>query len=279
MIRLIDVDLPPDTLVQLADYQQVINDACDYASQKKLSQTEFKRLNVDGNITFDAVKVALKVMCSGAKRCCYCEDSMAVQIEHIAPKSFYPEYTFVWRNYLYACGRCNNPKNNKFAVFATDTGIKTNLTRPKNAPVVPPISGTPLLINPRFEDPFDFLFLDIMEKKLGVMPEEDSETAFHFSFVGDDEDTPEYQRADYTIETLDLNNPDLVAARRSAYRGYRAALKEYISERDAGRETRTYVTGIMGNHHPSVWYAMKQFRDKIPELKVLFDDAKEALDW
>ena len=47
----------------------------------------------------------------------YCEDSVGDEVEHHRPKNLYPDHTFLWDNYLYACGPCNGPKNNRFAVF------------------------------------------------------------------------------------------------------------------------------------------------------------------
>ena len=33
-------------------------------------------------------------MCAGAKRCMYCEDSAADEVEHHLPKNLYPEFVF-----------------------------------------------------------------------------------------------------------------------------------------------------------------------------------------
>jgi uncharacterized protein (TIGR02646 family) len=264
MIRLRDVNLPQDTLEMLAKYQQDITKAGDYAAQVSIAEKEFKRRNTKTNKAFKVVRSHLTQMCSGARRCCYCQDSLAVQIEHIFPKSLYPDRLFDWENFLYACGRCNNQKNNNFAVFATVTGLKTEIARKKNDPVLLPILGTPLLINPRTENPFDFLFLDIIGK-------------FEFTPLSDDTNSPEYQRAEYTIKTLRLN--DLTAAREEAYDTYCDRLETYIARRNKGEDVERRIRAIKRIHHPSVWYAMKEFRDKIPELKALFDDAKEALDW
>ncbi len=50
----------------------------------------------------------LRAMCNGPQRCMYCEESMATAIEHMRPRSSYPEATFVWENYLLACSTCNS---------------------------------------------------------------------------------------------------------------------------------------------------------------------------
>jgi len=50
-------------------------------------------------------------------KCCYCEDgNIKGTVEHFKPKSKFPELEFDWENLLWACGDCNNLKNNKFDV-------------------------------------------------------------------------------------------------------------------------------------------------------------------
>ena len=72
------------------------------------------------NPTFRKVRESLTRMCSGAQRCVYCEDSVGDEVEHIEPKDLYPCLVFLWTNYVYACGRCNGGKSNKFAVVSGD---------------------------------------------------------------------------------------------------------------------------------------------------------------
>jgi uncharacterized protein (TIGR02646 family) len=269
MMQLPDTSLDADVLAQLGTWQESVNLAGDYAAQVAMAKSEFGKRNAKGDATFDAVKVTLTQMCSGVRRCCYCEDSLADEVEHIQSKDLYPEMVFVWGNYLYACGPCNGPKNNKFSVFASDTGVKTDVTRLRNTPVVAPIAGEAVLINPRHEDPFDFMYLDVRG-------------TFWFEPIEDDETTVAYQRAQYTIEVLALNRDALQKARRHAYKHYRAHLKEYIAERDAGADATALtalVESLRNMEHPSVWEAMKRFGSRIPELKPLFAAAPEALSW
>src|SRR5262249_50709268 len=48
-------------------------------------------------------------------KCLYCESKMLAtspgEIEHIIPKSIYPELTFVWTNLSLSCGDCNRKKS------------------------------------------------------------------------------------------------------------------------------------------------------------------------
>ena len=207
-------------------------------------------------------------MCAGARRCCYCEDSLADEVEHIRPKDLYPELVFVWENYLYACGPCNGPKNNRFAVFSAD-GQEVDVARRPGAPVIPPIPGDPLLIDPRQENPFDYMDLDL----LGT---------FIFLPLGEPASSG-YQRANYTITLLGLNRRDyLLTARAQAYRSYRAHLVEYIDRRNAKvapdvLDDLISVVRRMG--HPTVWREMQRQAALIPALRDLFERAPKALAW
>ena len=159
MIALANKTLSESAQQALESYQAEIDRKPTYPERV----TEAKRIwpSRKQNRPFREVKSTLTAMCSGARRCCYCEDSMADEIEHIWPKDFYPDKTFVWENYLYACGPCNGPKGNQFALFEDVSVNLTILEHPKEAPPVEPPSGEPVLIDPRKENPMDFLWLDV----------------------------------------------------------------------------------------------------------------------
>lgn len=88
---------------------------------------------------FQDIRHSLLQMARGRERCMYCEDSAGTDIEHFYPKAIYPERTFDWTNYLWACSSCNS--NFKRAQF--------------------PLDGTqqPLLIDPATDDPTQHLTL------------------------------------------------------------------------------------------------------------------------
>jgi uncharacterized protein (TIGR02646 family) len=269
VIHLPAVQLPEETQAQLAQYQREVNGLADYAVRVEQARERFGSLNKKGNPAFDSVKAALTKMCVGARRCAYCEDSVADEVEHIRPKALYPEFVFAWMNYLYACGPCNGPKNSHFAVFAEGTGVLTNVSRPRGAPVVPLVAGRPVLIDPRVEDPAGFMTLDLRDT---------------FWFVERAKPgTVEYERAKYTISTLHLNTRDyLPRARRSAYLDYRAHLAQYAHSRGQGHPQEQLLRlaqEIQTRQHPTVWREMKRQHQDIPELKRLFEAAPEALGW
>ena len=75
----------------------------------------------ESKAAFDAIKIDLDTLRSGTFYCCYCETNTAglakyeandddpehSPIEHICPKSLYPERAFIWENYLPICWRCH----------------------------------------------------------------------------------------------------------------------------------------------------------------------------
>lgn len=269
MIQLPDLSLPSVTQAQLEKWQQTINAISVYADRVEKGKQLSSLYNKVQNSTFKQVREVLTETCSGARRCAYCEDSVADEVEHIKPKDLYPESVFVWRNYLYACGPCNGPKNNQFAVFSSATKKFTNVTRGRNAPVVEPEAGEPVLINPRIENPLNFLQLDLVDT-FYFLP--------HFGL-----DTKNRERAEYTIKILRLNDRDyLVEARKEAFNSYRARLSEYIS-RKASAETKPQldklIKAVQRMQHPTVWREMQRQQKLIPELKDLFDQAPEADSW
>lgn len=266
MLRLADPGLPDDAAAKLAEYQAQIDGAGGYAARVAEGKRKFGSRNSRSNATFRAVRERLSDMCAGAQRCAYCEDSVGDEVEHIKPKDLYPEDVFRWPNYVYACGPCNGGKNNKFAVM-TGAG-RVDVTRARGAPVTPPTPGEPAFINPRADDPLDFLTMDLLGTFL-VLPRDGLPDAAA-------------DRADFTIETLNLNRDLLLEARSNAFGGYRARLTEFGSRRDAGAsavELEGLRSDLLATPHPTVWEEMKRQAPSIPRLEELFATVPEALAW
>ena len=103
-------------------------------------------------------------------KCIYCESKIKHvdhgEIEHIKPKSKYPQEIFTWENMGFVCAICNNKKNDRYD------------------PSIP-------IINPYIEGPSDYLVV------VG---------AAFFARPGSD-------RAQITIETVELNRVELVERR------------------------------------------------------------------
>ncbi|PTL84656.1 hypothetical protein [Vitiosangium sp. GDMCC 1.1324] len=269
MIRLPDIPLSTAVLHQLERWQAEVDAHSRFADRVEAAQRSFEHRNKPGNRTFAEVRSALTVMCSGAQRCGYCEDSAADEVEHIWPKDLYPERVFAWRNYLYACGSCNGPKNNRFAVFPRGTRKPVEVSRPRGTPVRPPPQGSPALIDPRHEDPMAFLMLELQD-------------TFYFEPIAH-KGTKNHARADYTLRLLRLNSREhLRQARENAFIGYRALLREYVSLREQSVSHDALsrcIHAIQRAPHFTVWKEMQRQHRQHPELRGLFRKAPEALGW
>lgn len=269
MIQLNVLPLDSGPANYLKRWQKEIDDLPDYADQVEQGKSKFGGRNTNQNVTFKHVKKILTQMCQGARRCGYCEDSVADEVEHIKPKDLYPGDVFSWDNYLYACGPCNGPKNNKFAVLRGSPLSLVDVTRPVESPVVAPLSGAVALINPRVEDPLYYLFLDLLNT---------------FAFIPRNGISPtEVIRANYTIEVLRLNIRDyLVEARRTAFGTYRARLVEYVGEKSTGAsqvDLDRRKSELLKVGHQTVWREMQRQHSVYPVLSGLFSAAPEALGW
>lgn len=274
MIQLPRLSLDAKHAKQLDVYQGKVLVPPDYTNRVAEGKRLFSRYNTKKNATFKHVKTVLTKMCSGPRRCSYCEDSVADEVDHIWPKDLYPERVFVWENFCYACGGCNGPKNDQFAVFVGASLTPTPLSHPKPKKGRPapklkkPVTGRPVFLDPRQDDATQWLTLDI----LGT-----------FEFVVTAKaGTLEAERAKYTLATLGLNRTPLPVAREQAFDGYRARLREYCEEKRAGAPTvrlERRRDALLRIGHPTVWVEMKRHHAKVPDLVPLFSQAPEALLW
>ena len=263
MLRLIDPGIDASTTRTLKRYQAEVDSAGNYADRVAAAGRLFPGRS--RNATFRVVRNRLRRMCASPDRCGWCEDSEANQIDHIKPKALYPERTFVWENYLPACGVCNSGKGDRFAILGQNRAI--DVTRGQGRPIVPPRSGAPALIDPRFEDPLEFLELEMVDT-FWFQPK------YGLSF-------PARDRAEYTIKRLKRNREALAAARRNVFGDNRARLVEYRQLRDDGAspaELKMFKTRFLSRPHPTVWREMQR-QYKLPSLKNLFAKVPEALSW
>ena len=260
--------LPAVEATALKAYQMLVDKETNFARKVAEAKRQFALKNTKTNSAFTTIKRVLTDMCGGTRRCMYCEDSAADEVEHFKPKDLYPEAVFSWANYLYACGPCNGPKNNIFSIINRNRNNSLiNAMRNPKAAVLPPPRGKPALIDPRHENPLDFLWLDLKD-------------TFEFTPIGVP-GTIAHLRAEFTLATLRLNDRDyLVEARRNAFGGYRARLKEYIHSRDRGEKKprlKLLKDGIKRSPHPTVWAEMIRQYTYHADLLDLFTAAPEAL--
>lgn len=261
-----------EVLEQLRAYQaEIVGDfAAKQALVKRKKIPGFSSRNKASNSTFKAIREVLTDMCSGARRCAYCEDSVADEVEHIFPKDLFPDKCYEWLNYLYACGPCNGPKSSQFAVFLPNGEMVV-----LNSDQEPP-NDVSVLINPRLENGMDFCRLDLI--------------SFHFKIIAL-EGTQEYLRADYTFNTvLRLNHQReyLVEARGNAYSEYKSRLGYYHSKKQnnaSEHQLNKMIEQLKKSNHITVWKEMqKSHKEGLlesidTELNHLFLNCPEALTW
>lgn len=273
MIQLPNVTISQVVLDKLKEYQDDIDEKDTFVAKSTRAKESFKSKNKKSNSTFNAVKAALTKMCSGARRCVYCEDSVGDEVEHIRPKDFFPEMCFVWENYVYACGNCNSPKNNKFALFRDDNNdfYEVNL----HTEIEPP-KGKDAMINPRNENPMEFCVLDFKDFKFVPIPTLNP---------------TDKHRAEYTFYTLlnlnEIPREFLRKARENAYGNYKMRLSYYSKNKEnLNEEIRNkIIEQLKQEAHPTVWKEMQRyFRENWlkpidEELHNLFEECPEALEW
>ncbi len=262
MLKILDQELGVAANRYLQDKQTDVNGKRPYSARVERAKTLWSSKR--GN-NIDTIKSMLTDMCVGIRRCNYCEDSAADEIEHVKPKDLYPEVAFVWSNFLYACGPCNGPKNNKFAVFDT-SGSAIEISRKRTDPVVPPLQGAEVFLNPRSENPLDFIQLDFL-------------TFFFVPSRGlSDHDK---ERANYTIRILKLNERDfLVQCRKQMFQSYQDAIEAYCNRKqnDDFQGMQQKKEQLLKMNHPTVFREMQRQQQHYSDLTLLFDQAPELLE-
>ncbi|HIF9467387.1 TPA: HNH endonuclease [Photobacterium damselae] len=261
MLKMNDAPLATSILEHLATKQGLINSEATYKAKVNRGKSLWKSKSA---LQFKRIREKLETLCVGKRRCNYCEDSVADEVEHIKPKDLYPSLVFAWDNYLFACGNCNRPKSNLFAIFNGSNVME--ISRKRGDPVVPPPSGADVFLNPRIEDPLDYMVLDFITMNFIPKPGISSTDKL---------------RAKYTIDTLCLNSRDfLVAARKEAYNTYTDSLKVYVSEKGNNATVQSLAKRkleIESRQHPTVWAEIKRQKDRDVEISNLFERAPELL--
>lgn len=293
MILLNSENLTVATANHLRLMQADINGKATFSEQAERASSLWngKSGTVSGGKAFTEIKEMLIEMCVGVEICNYCENNEATDIEHIYPKSHFPEKAFVWENYLLACKICNSTyKLDKFRVFSpANSNHSVEVLRGGGKPA----TDDSVLLNPRVEDPMDYLILDIRG------------TTFRFVAIPnlDERNT---EKANYTIDLLGLNDRDaLVEGRRAAGRYYISRLEKYVRLKEAtdfaalesivtdldlldtqapfaaeqSRLLDAVKKEILHYSHPTIWKELLRQRDHLPKTNNLLNQAPEALTW
>lgn len=278
MLRIADRALDKPTVKTLAGLQKKIDDVGDYAGRVTAANAAWKAKTGSKAkaAAFASIRTTLEKMCVGSRRCAYCEDSAADEVEHIKPKNLFPQHSFQWANYLFACGPCNGPKSNR---YGTVHGVVvTEFKRGKDDPVIPPPATQSGFIDPRTEDPFAFLEMDlggttpdgmVLEGTFELLPRDDLEPR-------------KLARAAFTIDVLRLNREEIRKARQNAFTGFRSRIFEYVVKKEEGATAAALDNmrvGILTSPHLSVFEDMRLQRTRIPEINNLIGRAPEMLGW
>ncbi len=302
MIQVISKDLTADEQKVLQDLQANIDIQTSFESKvgkaKDLwSAKSSKTAPIERKEAFETIKAKLIDMCVSVKICNYCEHNEATDIEHLYPKSHFPERTFEWENYILACGTCNtHHKSDNFAVFnPINSTNKYNLIGAvRGKPTVQPPTDDGLLIDIRNENPLEYLWLDLTT---GIF-------VCHYELLLN---TREYLKADYTLELLALNERDgLSKARRTAVGDYCNRLEKYVKAKKAKNfeQLEAAISGIsplidktvdfvieqekllaaikndiFTYQHPTVWRELVRQKANFPKINSLFLEAPEAINW
>jgi hypothetical protein len=131
------------------------------------------------------------------------------------------------------------------------------------------VIGEPLALDPRVEDPMEYLMLDIAGGTFALRPSPGINATMKI-------------RAEYTIELVKLNRDVLIRGRKEAFDNYVLRLKNFIAKRDDGSSNAqldAVISSIRRMQHATVWNEIRRQQEDIPMLGELFEAAPEALGW
>lgn len=169
------------------------------------------------------------------RKCAYCEQVAAKDIEHFYPKSAYPKRMFKWNNLLRGCRNCNNVKRASFPIDE---------------------SGFPLLIDPSVDEPLDYFVWDFLTGAVGIVP-----------------DPIRSPRGEQTRTLLQLDEEPLREERRAKIQLVLFLLARVIEEAPISSETRTRLRDELASHRPWLGIIRQLFLDRKGRYYPLVDRA------
>ena len=271
-------DLPRAATETLALMQSAVDEKPDYVARVAASKQlwESKTSSPSRAAAFRTIRATLSAMCIGPVRCAYCEDSLADEIEHIYPKSLFPDRAFRWLTTHSSVGRAMGPK--VIGTVSYRTGMLLNLSAGRAIPLYHRLPATQVCWIPDQKTPLFFWNSTsggVTPDGLGLDPT--------YDFLPSDSLTlRELSRAIYTIRVLDLNREVLRVARANAFGGFRARLHEYADKRDEDASV-TILEGLKNDllrtPHLTVFAEMRRQRSSLPEIDALFSRAPESVQW
>ena len=287
MIHLPSKALPPDLQATLQALQETVDTAGNFIDQKAAAKAAWVSKS---GATFQSIRYELGELHRHGSICAYCEQNEEGDIEHIYPKSFYPEQAFVWENYLLACKQCNSGYKLDACHVIDEQGVVVKVPRGEQPPAFPLA-----FINPRHatQNQTEYILLNTQTFEYEVFPG-----------IG----TKEAKVAESTLSILKLNNRDALKQGRKetaqalfslmqslvqqieaeSTERLRSLLSPYDDRLDFSKPLKELklelIEGrkvfIQSHRHPSVWRAIQLVDSKVnPRWKQLFDKLPEALAW
>lgn len=286
MLQLVSKKLSPIANQKLLKLQKEVN--VETSFQLKVAKAKTLWKNRTNNKVFDEIKSKLKELCIPIEICAYCEHSEATDIEHVYPKSFFPESTFEWENYLLACKICNSHYKLDQCHVVDRNGICRKIERGQE-----PIYKEMAFVHPRKENPNDYMLIDICTGKYIQNPSCKEKIQFN--------------KVEKTLEILELNDRTVLIEARKQKEKYIFLILDMlvkIINAKSNQELSALLTpydmldlkksldenkqilkenvqkDIQKQPHPSVWYSIQKIESKTnPKWKQIFRQLPEALDW
>lgn len=289
MIRLVSKELSEATLKQLQVLQETVNAEASFAERASKAKALWNsKGGKDGEKSFEEIIKVLESMCVSVEICNYCEQNEGNDIEHIYPKSFFPENTFDWNNYLLACKQCNSGYKLDECHVLDNNNEVMKVKRGEE-----PAYKSVAFINPRIEDPNSFMLLNTESFKFEILPE-----------IG----VMNERKSEKTIDILELNTrATLLETRKKAATYYYERMERLtrVLQANSIEDIHQILTpyeecldigvsvvelkdtikdgfrrDIQFHSHPSVWHSIKTIESKVKAKWVrLFEILPEALNW
>lgn len=289
MLRLIERTLEDSEQTVLTQLQAQVNSEVSFAKKAEKAKTLWAtKGGKEGKQAFVKIADVLAEMCVSVKTCNYCEGNEANDIEHIFPKSFFPERAFEWQNYLLACKQCNTGyKLDKCFVMDADGTVHSTVRG------VEPIHGNVALINPRIDNPKEFLWLNMEVGKFELhidLSEAHKNKALKtleilalnerdYLIVGRKRVADElYDKMDRLSRIVKAGTVSEIESILAPYHGLiDAALPIETIKNQVIETTKQHIYKLL---HPSVWYAIQTIASKVNlKWKAIFEVIPEALEW
>jgi uncharacterized protein (TIGR02646 family) len=238
---------------------------------------------------FETIKSQLKSLCVFIDTCNYCEHNEATDIEHVYPKSFFPNLAFSWENYILACKNCNSGYKLDKCYTVDNLGNTYKINRGTE-----PQHKHAAILNPRLstDNPNSCMILntksfrfDILEDLAPIVKSKTEKTLEILALnerhtlieMRKQQAKAHYDRLERLSRILNCVSINELRVMVNPYDDFddNADLQE---EKD--RIKTLCRSEIERCSHPSVWHAIKTIESQVsPQWQKLFAAIPEALNW